>query len=114
VKLWLQVLDSEGSTVSQFHSFTNRHGGVGSAKGGGWVKSREQETKGTREQGTEKQETERPGEGWGRETGGGCRRQGGGKNKGLRDWGTGGLGDQGTKGTRERGSGKMGAVNRGS
>jgi hypothetical protein len=30
VKLWLQVVDSEGSTVSQFQSFTNWHGGVGS------------------------------------------------------------------------------------
>jgi hypothetical protein len=29
VKLWLQVVDSEGSTVSQIHSFTKGHGGVG-------------------------------------------------------------------------------------
>ncbi|MGO9795908.1 MAG: hypothetical protein ACLPLZ_07405, partial [Terracidiphilus sp.] len=30
VKLWTEVVDSKGSTVSQFHSFTHWHGGVGS------------------------------------------------------------------------------------
>ena len=36
VKLWLQVIDSEGSTVSQFHSFTKQVGGwVRKAWGGG-------------------------------------------------------------------------------
>ena len=35
VKLWTEVVDSKGSTVSQFHSFTHWHGGVGSGVWGG-------------------------------------------------------------------------------
>jgi hypothetical protein len=80
VKLWTQAGDSKGSTVSQFHSLTKRHGGVGSEMYGGVVKTG---TKGPREQGTEKQEIERPGEGVGA-------KDGGGKNR-----------DQGTEGTRD-------------
>jgi len=36
VKLWTQAYDSKGSTVSQFHSFTKRHGGWGLEYMGGW------------------------------------------------------------------------------
>ena len=35
MKLWTEVVDSKGSTVSQFHSFTESHGGVGSLRMGG-------------------------------------------------------------------------------
>ena len=50
MKLWTQTVDSKGSTVSQFHSFTKRHGGWVPRKGrgvglfgmGGWGSSRGQ------------------------------------------------------------------------
>ena len=42
---WLQGHDFKDFTVSQFHSFTKRHGG--------WGKDRDQGNKGTRNQGTE-------------------------------------------------------------
>ena len=68
MKLWTEVVDSKGSTVSQFHSFTKQVGGVGSegmggwgCKGGGWVpeawggwgENGDQGTKGPREQRTD-------------------------------------------------------------
>jgi len=72
VKLWLQVVDLEGSTVSQFHSFTNRHGGGGSefVWGGGSKAG----NKGARERGARAEK--RPplgvgGRGWGAEGRGG-------------------------------------------
>ena len=34
MKLWTEVVDSKGSTVSQFHSFTEQVGGVGLMYGG--------------------------------------------------------------------------------
>jgi hypothetical protein len=37
VKLWTQAIDSKGSTVSQFHSLTKRHGGWGPKTMRGWV-----------------------------------------------------------------------------
>jgi hypothetical protein len=40
VKLWLQVVDSAGSTVSQFHSFTKRNGGGLRMGGGGGKQGR--------------------------------------------------------------------------
>ena len=76
MELWTQAIDSKGSTVSQFHSFTKRHGGWGSKCMGGWVNNSEQGTKGTREQRAEKPATERPG------GGGGVERQGGGGKAG--------------------------------
>ena len=71
MKLWTQAIDSKGSTVSQFHSLTKRHGGVGSGMYGGVGKKQ-----GTRDQGSKGTESgkagngEAGGRGWGRKTGG--------------------------------------------
>jgi hypothetical protein len=51
VKLWTQAADFKGSTVSQFHSLTKRHGGWGRGNYGGVGKkqgTRDQGNKGTR------------------------------------------------------------------
>ena len=58
MKLWTQAIDSKESTVSQFHSFTKRHGGWGAETMGGWGKKqgpREQGNEGTRKQGAREQ-----------------------------------------------------------
>ena len=62
MKLWTQAVDSKGSTVSQFHSFTKRHGGWGPKTMGGWAPEAwggggKAGTKGPREQGTREQKS---------------------------------------------------------
>jgi len=110
VKLWTQATDSKGSTVSQFHSFTKRHGGWGRETIGGVGQKQGPRDQGNKGNWSRKRGPgEALGEGVGRKTGGvGAEGMGG----GVRKQGTSHPSDEdlspgapaGNKGPREQGS----------